>query len=205
MIKKFNLYVMISFMFLLFISIQVNSQENVEDENKITPKKLFEQKCNYCHTFTRATSIKKTALEWKNTVNKMQLKNPKHIIEEEANIIANYLIETQVENIINRVKDYTNPSEEEKKHSPVVNINWDNLDKGDVTISVQVGETLHPMEKDHYIKYIEVYVNYQLVQKITLTPSSKPIIEFKTKIFGGEHIVARIECNKHGIWEAGIR
>lgn len=52
---------------------------------------LFEQKCNSCHSMSRATSQKKTAREWERTVLRMKNANGAPISDQEAKTIIDYL------------------------------------------------------------------------------------------------------------------
>ncbi len=196
---KSNLIKIFCFLYFLFSFLIIFGEEDNPD------KKLFEQKCSLCHTIERPLSKKKTSEDWRTTVETMRKKNTKHINEDEAIIIANYLISTRGQPEINKVKDPNNLTELEMKHAPVVTITWDNPEKGEVTISVEVGKTHHPMGKDHYIKFIEIFIDHNSIIKKILTPEDKPVMEFKTKIAEGASITALIECNKHGLWEGGIR
>ncbi len=76
-----------------------------------------------------------------------------------------------------------------EKHVPVI----ERIDGG---VKVTVGSTLHPMEEDHYIEWIEVCADGQcLVQP--LKPGDEPVAVFKTD---AENVAAREWCNKHGLW-----
>ena len=78
----------------------------------------------------------------------------------------------------------------QEKHLPIIK------KTGDDTI-IEVGSVLHPMDKDHYIQWIEVIVG-KLSYKKFLNPNDKPIAKLKLK---AEKIKAREFCNIHGLWE----
>lgn len=84
-----------------------------------------------------------------------------------------------------KTADYTT-----EKHVPIIEA----TDQG---IKVTVGSTLHPMEDDHYIQWIEV-INGDYIQRKYLKPGDKPVAEFYVKY--NDNLVAREYCNKHGNW-----
>lgn len=77
-----------------------------------------------------------------------------------------------------------------EKHVPVIEINK-NL------VVVKVGEIPHPMEKTHYIEWIEIITENGNWRKF-LKPEDQPEAKFETS----EKIErARIYCNIHGLWK----
>ncbi len=70
-----------------------------------------------------------------------------------------------------------------EKHVPVIEGN-----------KVKVGSIEHPMEKEHYIEWIEANDGKQS-SKVFLSPGQKPEAEFCFKIKS-----ARIYCNLHELW-----
>jgi len=77
-----------------------------------------------------------------------------------------------------------------EKHVPVI-------EKTDRGIKVKVGSIPHPMEKKHYIQWIEIIVDDGIYRKF-LKPGDEPEAEFKVK---AEKIEAREYCNIHGLWK----
>ena len=82
--------------------------------------------------------------------------------------------------------------EGKEKHVPVVS-------KGAKGAKVSVGSVPHPMEKDHYIQFVEV-INGDYVNRKYLRPGAAPEAEFYVPIQPG--LVVRAYCNKHGLWRA---
>lgn len=77
-----------------------------------------------------------------------------------------------------------------EKHIPIIS-------KTETGFKVTVGETLHPMDEDHYIEWISVYFDDGKVGHKHLKPGDEPVAEFfmnklptKTEAY----------CNKHGLW-----
>ena len=60
-----------------------------------SPKELFEARCSKCHQLDKALSRTMSPDEWRAVVNKMKDKWFSGISDEDAAIIADYLIETR--------------------------------------------------------------------------------------------------------------
>lgn len=76
-----------------------------------------------------------------------------------------------------------------EKHLPIIK-------RTETGIRVEIGSIPHPMEKEHYIEWIEVMASGLSCRKF-LDPGNKPAVEFKIK---AEKIEAREFCNIHGLW-----
>ena len=76
-----------------------------------------------------------------------------------------------------------------EKHVPVI----EKTEKG---IKVKVGSISHPMEKSHYIEWIEIIGDTNVCRKF-LKPGHVPEAEFEIK---EENIRPREYCNIHGLW-----
>ena len=77
-----------------------------------------------------------------------------------------------------------------EKHVPVI-------EKTEKRIRVKVGSVPHPMEKEHYIEWIEVVAGGRVCRKF-LKPGDKPEADFEIE---AEKIEAREYCNLHGLWK----
>ena len=78
-----------------------------------------------------------------------------------------------------------------EKHVPII-------EKSSEGIKVKVGSVPHPMEDNHYIKWLEVITD-QCVQKKFLKPGSSPEALFEVE---GAVSEVRDYCNIHGLWRA---
>lgn len=67
------------------------------------------------------------------------------------------------------------------------------------TLTVTVGEVLHPMTEEHYIQWIAVYQDKHM-QRTELTPDGKPETVFT--IDGNKPFTVYEYCNLHGLWKA---
>ncbi|QTL98694.1 desulfoferrodoxin [Iocasia frigidifontis] len=78
-----------------------------------------------------------------------------------------------------------------EKHLPV-------LEETDNGILVKVGDIAHPMEDEHFIKFIEVLTGDKVI-RAELKPGNNPEAEFK--IDKSEVKAVREYCTIHGLWE----
>jgi superoxide reductase len=79
-----------------------------------------------------------------------------------------------------------------EKHVPYI----EKTEKG---ILVKIGQNQdHPMEKEHYIEWIEVIAQGNTFRKF-LQPDDKPQAEFPGQ---SENVEAREYCNVHGLWKS---
>jgi len=77
-----------------------------------------------------------------------------------------------------------------EKHVPVVT----EVEGG---YKVAVGSVAHPMEEKHYIEWIELIVDSDLVLRKDLAPGATPEAVFNVS---GSSVRARAYCNLHGLW-----
>ncbi len=88
----------------------------------------------------------------------------------------------------------TKLTDAEKKHIPVIEFE-------ETDIIVKIGQTNHPMEEDHFIEWIELYLNGNLYSRKNLKPGRKPKAAFHDVLESGTlHSVAH--CNQHGSWKS---
>ncbi len=78
-----------------------------------------------------------------------------------------------------------------EKHVPVI-------EKQDDGILVKVGSVPHPMEKEHYIEWIELTADGISYKKF-LKPGDKPEAFFPVK---GNELSAREYCSVHLLWKS---
>ena len=79
-----------------------------------------------------------------------------------------------------------------EKHIPII-------EQDSKKITVIVGEVDHPMEKSHYIEWVEIVVDGKVYRQ-NLKPNDKPLAKFN--ISNAENIIARAYCNLHGLWKS---
>lgn len=77
-----------------------------------------------------------------------------------------------------------------EKHVPVI-------EKTKSGIKVKVGSISHPMEDKHYIEWISVLADGEVMRKF-LKPGDKPEAEF---CVSSKKIEVREYCNLHGLWK----
>lgn len=70
----------------------------------------------------------------------------------------------------------------------------------DNIVEVSVGEKPHPMEKDHYIQWVELVTNKGMARKC-LKPGDEPKVRFH--LCDGEKVCGVFAyCNLHKLWRA---
>ena len=80
-----------------------------------------------------------------------------------------------------------------EKHVPIIEKDGDK-------IVVKVGEVSHPMEEEHHICFVELFVGDKIYRKF-LNPGDEPIAIFE--VCGDiADIRAREYCNVHGLWHS---
>ncbi len=104
---------------------------------------------------------------------------------------------------INKPADAADLTEAEKKHIPqVVVVRECGLIPGGgcYDVHVKVGEIEHVMEPNHYIKYIDYYLDNKFISRVWLSPEvCHPAAGLHLKAQSGT-ISAIENCNKHGNW-----
>ena len=78
-----------------------------------------------------------------------------------------------------------------EKHVPVIE-----KDTEKKKLIVRIGEAAHPMEKEHYIQWVEVIVDGSTRRKF-LEPGDEPKSEF---CLPNKDFLVRSYCNLHGLW-----
>lgn len=102
-----------------------------------------------------------------------------------------------------RVADPTKMTLSERKHQPVIEIP-NKITPGELFMAkINIGEVAHPMTPQHWIEWIEVYAEDQLLTRIEFTgfaPAAQVTVPLLTE--NGFQIHVLESCNQHGIWEA---
>ena len=81
-----------------------------------------------------------------------------------------------------------------EKHVPVI-------EKTNNGIKVKVGSIPHPMEENHYIEWVQLFVDGQSYRQF-LKPGEAPEVEFRIITNNTEQLTAREFCNVHGLWKS---
>ena len=104
--------------------------------------------------------------------------------------------------------DSDNLSEFEKKHIPVIEIDRScNNESENICINVQikVGMIEHVMRTEHFIDFIDVYIDKKYFSRVVLTPKRiYPSVHLKAKVNQGVLSVIA-HCNVHGYWRSKLK
>ncbi|MBN1696117.1 MAG: hypothetical protein JW881_01275 [Spirochaetales bacterium] len=91
-----------------------------------------------------------------------------------------------------------------EKHLPVLAVsNTCGLLDGCKDINIKIGETTHPMKKEHWINWIDVYVNGNFASRYIMYPDNlMPAlgVHFKDDVSGTVTVIEY--CNVHGYWKS---
>ena len=99
-------------------------------------------------------------------------------------------------------KEPGNLTELEKKHVPVITVvkKCGLIPEGCQDVHIKMGEITHPMKKEHFIMYIDVYLEKKFISRITLSPEVlNPAAALHVKATGTK-LTAVERCNLHGAW-----
>lgn len=81
-----------------------------------------------------------------------------------------------------------------EKHVPIVSMEG-------TTKTIRVGSIPHPMEKEHYIMFIEaISPDKKYLKRKYLTSNEEPKLEIKN--CDCKDVIARELCNIHGLWKS---
>jgi superoxide reductase len=106
---------------------------------------------------------------------------------------------------LKRAADPANPTEAEQKHIPKIVVVPDCGLLDDCTdVHVKVGEIPHVMTPEHYISYIDAYINEEFISRIWLSPAGcNAAAGLHLKASTGK-FTAIEHCNQHGNWIAEV-
>lgn len=101
-------------------------------------------------------------------------------------------------------KDVIMTAEDEgpgEKHVPVLKVvkTCGLIGDGCTDVHAKIGEVPHPMEPDHYIVFVDFYVDKEWVERVHLSPSLNPAAGAHVKADSGK-LTAIEFCNVHGYW-----
>ncbi|MFO7983312.1 MAG: class II SORL domain-containing protein [Desulfuromonadales bacterium] len=104
---------------------------------------------------------------------------------------------------INRGDSSKEKSLLEKKHLPVIDLP-DKVAKNETfEINVALGAVEHPMSKEHYIDYVELFAGNAPAGRVDFRPDfSVPQATFYVRLDKPVTLIARAYCNLHGLWES---
>jgi len=103
---------------------------------------------------------------------------------------------------IKHPQDPNNLNELEKKHIPQLKIvkQCGLVPEGCTDVHIKIGEIIHPIQINHYIMYIDVYLDHTFICRYHLTPEKlNPVLGIHLKAQNGLLTVLE-NCNLHGRW-----
>ena len=106
---------------------------------------------------------------------------------------------------IQKAKDINNQTSFEQKHLPWIKVPEFVKKNEEFEVLVKVGKVDHPMTDEHYIRGVQLCINKKCFKRILLNPSDHSEAKFKISLGKDSEIIARAECNLHGVWESKIK
>jgi superoxide reductase len=105
---------------------------------------------------------------------------------------------------IKRPEDPENLTDGDKKHIPILHVTECGLIDGCTDVHATVGEIEHMMTKEHFISYVDYYLDYKFISRIWLSPEvCKPAVSMHLAENSGRVTVVE-NCNIHGNWMGEI-
>ena len=104
------------------------------------------------------------------------------------------------------IKDPAHPTKGELKHTPDIKVG-DTDSRGYTLVEITVGSKgiIHPSTPTHWIDFIELYKDGELVDRVVFEPGkAMGYAAFRVKLEGVKTLKAVEGCNIHGIWENTI-
>ncbi len=93
--------------------------------------------------------------------------------------------------------------EADQKHLPFIQIEPDGFfgaNADSVMVKVRIGEMEHPMKAEHFIRWIDLYLDRQFLSRVWLSPATtRPAAGWSVRAKAGT-ITAVQNCNIHGTW-----
>lgn len=97
--------------------------------------------------------------------------------------------------------------EAEVKHVPEVSVKRQCgliPEENCVDVIIRIGKTLHPVKPEHFIQFIDTYVDAKFIERIQLTPNVNPAGCIHLKELSGTVTVVE-KCNVHGYWKTDVK
>lgn len=138
---------------------------------------------------------------------------PKTKIEKAAPLAAAVIPKAKSERellIIDRnhhkIADPAKPTKAELKHTPDISFG-EKDEKGNTLVKITVGKEgiIHPATKEHWVDYLNVYVNNRLVSKTEFSNGGiRGYGYYFLDLKKGDIVKAEAACNLHGIWDSSL-
>ena len=104
------------------------------------------------------------------------------------------------------IADAANPTKAELKHTPDISFG-EKDERGNTLVKITVGKEgiIHPTTKEHWIDFINIYVNDRLVVESEFANGGiRGYGHYYLELNKGDIVLAEAGCNIHGIWESSL-
>jgi len=100
------------------------------------------------------------------------------------------------------------PQDIELMHTPYIKLGRDFLLGEENEIVIQVGRIPHPMEENHYIEWIEVWQDGELLRREEFNPTrdkeAKIYLVLPKSLDKNKKLVIKAYCNLHGLYQTEL-
>jgi len=101
-------------------------------------------------------------------------------------------------------KDPANMTKMEQKHVPKITVGEAKAGEP-VTVTIDIGAIDHPMAEEHFIEWIDVYLDGKKLSRITLTPvAMKAAATVTLTPEKSGMLTVSNKCNLHGIYKSCV-
>jgi len=96
------------------------------------------------------------------------------------------------------------PTELAKKHSAAVCVSDQARADEPFNVSLRVGGIPHPMENEHHIQFVELFVDDLYASRVDFVPVvNEPEATLVLRLPAGSYKLRAVSrCNLHGLWES---
>lgn len=89
------------------------------------------------------------------------------------------------------------------KHLPVITATKKSTmvtEQPSISVGIRIGSVIHPMVKEHHIRFIDCYIDDMYVSRLTLTLNNHPAAGIEIRKPGSKVRIVTL-CNLHGHWQ----
>ena len=107
---------------------------------------------------------------------------------------------------LNKPKDWTNLTEMDKKHVPIIEAPTKVKANEPFTVKIKVGGidgVEHPNTVSHWINWVALYAGDRWICRVAFAPemTDKYVVTFSVTLSESTILRAQEFCNLHGVWE----
>jgi len=105
--------------------------------------------------------------------------------------------------VLRKPADPENLTDEERMHTPLITVSRQSgaiSHNGCIDIQIKVGEIEHEMTSEHFIEFIDIYIDRTYVMRAALTPKRAHPLVSTCLNAASARLAVISHCNVHGSW-----